>query len=394
MASSIAWDPAAGDDDVGSMPTIADLAPDPALDPRIMALDFSGAGWNRAVAAFDAAMFDLAEARRERRASADLLDSLRLDRQEMVDRHQAARQDRQRLEQDFAAVDELVRARAVDLFVSHGDDDLEAVRSAEADADAVRAEELAVEMTEVNLAERAELRDALEARTDEIAALDARIRQLDVQIESSTATLAALDAALPGLEQAVPDARSAVVSARRSARIPGLAISVTALDAYLNAADLLAGARPSCNARWWMIAGVARVESWHGTYGGRSLRADGRPSTPIIGIALDGRPGVRVIWDTDGGRYDGDTTYDRAVGPMQFIPETWRRLGRDGNGDGAADPQNIYDAAYSTGRYLCALGGDLSSTGNLRAAYFGYNNSTEYVDHVHGYARRYAEFGI
>ena len=386
--------PAAGDDDVGRLATIAELAPDPGLDPRIMALEFSGTGWNRAVAALDAALFDLAEAQRERRAAAELLDSLRADRQEVVDLHRRVASDRDRVQVELAAVDELVRARAVDLFVNHGDGDLEAVRSAEADAEAVRADELAEEMTEVTLAERAELRAALDSRTEEVAALDGRVRQLDVQIDSTAATLAAVDGVLPRLEETVPRARQAVVSARRNASIPGLAISVTALDAYLNAADLLAGSRPSCNARWWMIAGVARVESWHGTYGGRSLRADGRPSTPIIGIALDGRPGVRVICDTDDGRYDGDTIYDRAVGPLQFIPETWRRLGRDGNGDGVTDPQNIYDAAYSTGRYLCALGGDLSSTANLRAAYFGYNTSTEYVDDVHGYARRYAEAGF
>ena len=141
-----------------------------------------------------------------------------------------------------------------------------------------------------------------------------------------------------------------------------------------------------------MIAGVARIESRHGRYGGRTLRADGRVDRPIIGIALDGGPGVRAMVDTD----DGDSTtativWDRAVGPLQFIPETWLRRGRDGNGDGRTDPQNIYDAAYSAGRYLCALGGDLSSRASLRAAYFGYNNSTEYVNDVIGHADRYAD---
>ena len=30
---------------------------------------------------------------------------------------------------------------------------------------------------------------------------------------------------------------------------------------------------------------------------------------------------------------------------MQFIPSTWAGWGVDGNGDGIADPFNIYDAA-------------------------------------------------
>ena len=38
------------------------------------------------------------------------------------------------------------------------------------------------------------------------------------------------------------------------------------------------------------------------------------------------------------GRLDGDDTWDRAVGPMQFIPSTWAWSGRDGDGDGVAQP--------------------------------------------------------
>jgi membrane-bound lytic murein transglycosylase B len=100
------------------------------------------------------------------------------------------------------------------------------------------------------------------------------------------------------------------------------------------------------------------------------------------------------MYDSDGGELDGDVVWDRAVGPLQFIPTTWELRGRDGDGDGWADPQNIYDAAYSAGRYLCALGGDLSSRTALRRAYFGYNNSTAYVDAVISHADRYAAFAL
>ena len=98
--------------------------------------------------------------------------------------------------------------------------------------------------------------------------------------------------------------------------------------------------------------------------------------------------------DTDGGELDGDSVWDRAVGPMQFIPETWRRNGIDGDDDGLVDPQNIYDAAATTARYLCLLGGDLTLESGRDAAYFGYNTSDDYVATVQGHAERYREFPL
>ncbi|MEV5463672.1 lytic murein transglycosylase, partial [Streptomyces cellulosae] len=86
-----------------------------------------------------------------------------------------------------------------------------------------------------------------------------------------------------------------------------------------------------------------------------------------------------LIRDTDGGAHDGDTAYDRAVGPMQFIPSTWARWGADGNGDGRTDPNNVFDAALAAGRYLCAGGRDLSVPAELDRAILGYNHSTAYL---------------
>ena len=385
---------AQGADDGGALDPVAVLAPDPSLDPRILALDLRGAGWDRAVDRLDTALFEFNETSRERVRTAELLAALRDDRAAVRRDTQAAGRDARELEADLVDVEAVVRARAIDLFVRHGDDDLEAFDSATADSEQVRSEELAREVTEVNLGQRAELLAALEQLEARRSALDARGRQLDVELEAARLALGVLDARLTALEAEVPAATAAVVQARRNASIRGLDLSVTALDAYLGAARLLATDNPSCRAEWWMIAGVARIESRHGAIGGRTLRADGRPSVPIYGIPLDGRPGVREILDTDDGRYDNDTVHDRAVGPLQFIPETWTRRGRDGNADGSADPQNMYDAAYSTGRYLCALGGDLSERAALRSAYFGYNTSTEYVDAVHDHALRYASFSL
>ncbi|MDN4645902.1 lytic transglycosylase domain-containing protein, partial [Arthrobacter sp. PsM3] len=86
----------------------------------------------------------------------------------------------------------------------------------------------------------------------------------------------------------------------------------------------------------------------------------GQSSGPIVGPSLNGA-GLAAIADTDAGVLDGDARWDHAVGPMQFIPSTWNLAGRDGNGDGTADPFNIDDAALSAATYLCAHGRDLST---------------------------------
>ena len=118
------------------------------------------------------------------------------------------------------------------------------------------------------------------------------------------------------------------------------------------------------------------------------LGVDGRPEPPIRGPALDGN-GVAAIPDTDGGSWDGDTVWDRAVGPMQFIPDTWSRWGVDADGDGRADPNQIDDAALAAGRYLCASG-EMRSVEGWRGAVFSYNHLDSYVDAVADAANRYA----
>src|SRR5690606_6207558 len=121
------------------------------------------------------------------------------------------------------------------------------------------------------------------------------------------------------------------------------------------------------------------------------LREDGRPSKPIVGVPLNGAPGVREIPDTDRGLLDGDPVHDRAVGPMQFIPSTWNKWATDGNGDGIGDPQNIDDAAMAAARYLCAGGRDLSTGAGWWSAVMSYNHPVEYAQEVVAMAERYGE---
>ncbi len=184
-------------------------------------------------------------------------------------------------------------------------------------------------------------------------------------------------------------AEQRVADTRRTATVVGTDLPLTVLDAYVHAARAVAAEAPECAIPWWALAGIGRVESGHGTSGDSRVRADGSLTQPILGVPLTGAGGTAAIADTDGGTLDGDPSVDRAVGPMQFIPSTWFRWARDGNGDGGADVQNLYDAALGAAAYLCASGPKTSDQA-LRAGYFSYNHSPVYVELVlaeaHGYA--------
>lgn len=174
--------------------------------------------------------------------------------------------------------------------------------------------------------------------------------------------------------------------AQRTAQAAGIPVRV--LTAYALAELVVTAEQPACGIGWNTLAGIGAIESDHGRHGGASLDAGGYPQPAIRGPALNG-DGVAAIADTDDGRWDGDTTWDRAVGPLQFIPDTWVRWGADGNGDGVADPNQIDDAALAAARYLCASG-EMRSVEGWRAAIFSYNHLDSYVDDVATVANRYA----
>ncbi|WP_394815975.1 lytic transglycosylase domain-containing protein [Streptomyces gibsoniae] len=156
----------------------------------------------------------------------------------------------------------------------------------------------------------------------------------------------------------------------------GGALPASVFAAYRRAEEELARSAPRCRLRWQLLAAIGQVES--GQARGGLVTRDGTTVTPILGPRLTGGA-FAVVADTDGGAYDGDAVYDRAVGPMQFIPSTWARWGADGNGDGRTDPNNVYDAALAAGRYLCAGGRDLSNPADLDRAILGYNHSDAYL---------------
>lgn len=204
-------------------------------------------------------------------------------------------------------------------------------------------------------------------------------------------------------DYALPAEAPAVADAPTRAGVAGLAdagwvervsaasgIPARALAAYAGAAIAKGQAMPECGLSWTTLAAIGLIESDHGRHGGSTVGADGTVSPPIFGIALDGQSSAHIP-DSDGGAIDGDAQFDRAVGPMQLIPEAWRNWHVDGNLDGVEDPQNIDDAVTATSNYLCRASGDMVSRDGWRAGIGAYNSSDAYVQSVADAANRYAE---
>jgi membrane-bound lytic murein transglycosylase B len=168
---------------------------------------------------------------------------------------------------------------------------------------------------------------------------------------------------------------------------PGtLGIPSTALAAYRNAEQQMSVAAPECGISWNLLAGIGRIESGHANGGATDAR--GNVLQPIYGPALDGTlPGNEVIVASNA---PGRVVYARALGPMQFLPGTWSRYAADGDGDGRADPQNVYDATLAAARYLCSGGMNLREQSQVLTAILRYNNSMAYAENVMGWAAAYA----
>jgi membrane-bound lytic murein transglycosylase B len=168
-------------------------------------------------------------------------------------------------------------------------------------------------------------------------------------------------------------------------------IPAAALAAYQRAETVINAADKSCHLSWQLIAAIGRVESDHGRTNGNSLDAQGVARPGIYGIALDGTHGTSRITDTDAGQYDADARFDRAIGPMQFIPSTWSVVGVDADGDGERNPQDVDDAALATAVYLCSGSDDLSTPAGQRSSVYRYNHSSSYVDLVLSIAAAYLD---
>ncbi|WP_280306769.1 lytic transglycosylase domain-containing protein [Nocardia neocaledoniensis] len=238
---------------------------------------------------------------------------------------------------------------------------------------------------------------ATDASTASTAAVEHDLPGLDAEaapdlVAAPQADLAAVEHAEARLSPAAnPVVKTVALSDDRVASdlpagplgIPGIAVA-----AYQNAEEQLAVENPNCGMSWSLLAGIGRVESTH-AYG--KADADGNPIKAVYGPVLDGSLyGNNVIYDSDGGELDGLGGYDRAIGPMQFLPETWHRYAADGNADGISDPQNLFDAALTAGRYLCDGGLNMRDLSQQSKAILRYNNSMAYVANVMAWSGSYS----
>lgn len=165
-----------------------------------------------------------------------------------------------------------------------------------------------------------------------------------------------------------------------------LGIPTVALTAYRNAERMMAVSDPACGISWNLLAGIGRIESGHA--GGGATDARGTAVRPIFGPTLDGTlPGNEVVVQSVA---SGRVSYARAMGPMQFLPGTWARYASDGDGDGVADPQNLYDATLAAARYLCSGHLNLRDQSQVLSSILRYNNSMPYAQNVLGWAAAYA----
>jgi membrane-bound lytic murein transglycosylase B len=168
-------------------------------------------------------------------------------------------------------------------------------------------------------------------------------------------------------------------------------IPVVAVEAYGYAELVVGRTMPSCHLSWTTLAAIGKIESGHGSYNGSVLGADGVVQPPIYGLPLDGKGGRSLIRDTDQGTIDGDPTYDRAVGPMQFIPSTWQAYKVDADNNGVADPNDIDDASLTAADYLCQGGRDMSKADSWWDAILSYNAMRPYAQNVFEAANDYGQ---
>jgi hypothetical protein len=162
-----------------------------------------------------------------------------------------------------------------------------------------------------------------------------------------------------------------------------LGIPGVVLMAYQRAAQTMNASDPTCNIPWWLLAGIGKIESNQAENG--EVDAAGNTLRRILGPVLNGTNGSAAIPATPQSyAWTGDPNWQRAVGPMQFLPSTWPKYG--GNGD----PNNINDAALAAARYLCNGGRNLSDPAQQAQAVFSYNHSNSYVAKVLLWANAYA----
>jgi membrane-bound lytic murein transglycosylase B len=170
-----------------------------------------------------------------------------------------------------------------------------------------------------------------------------------------------------------------------------VAVPVVAAQAYGYAQLELQRTDSACHLSWTTLAGIGEIGSRHGQAGGAVLEQGGRSSPAIVGPLLDGKAGRAVVRDTDAGAFDGDATFDRAMGPLRLMPALWRAFAIDADGDGIVDPYDIDDASLALARMLCSGTENLTERAGWMAAVDRYHDGAAYSRSVFQVADNYGQ---
>src|SRR5450755_210250 len=173
------------------------------------------------------------------------------------------------------------------------------------------------------------------------------VHRVAALISAPGASMAALSAKV----RAILGASAKIVSLRQQ-QLPVAAVSGNQRPATYLELFKAAAARYCPGLSWTVLAAIGQIESADGTNVG--------PSTA------------------------------GALGPMQFLPSTWKVWGTDGFGQtGPPDIMNPYDAVPAAARLLCADGAAAGGR-SLASAIFDYNHASWYVSEVLALAAQYA----
>ncbi|GAA3082037.1 hypothetical protein GCM10017600_74800 [Streptosporangium carneum] len=214
---------------------------------------------------------------------------------------------------------------------------------------------------------------------------------------------------LPGVDGLV-----GVETGRRLGLLPGVALlvngpekAVPALSAGVRgllgsgAQVIVVGGRAGSAAKGPTTATGTKTGTGVGTTTGSTGRATvGRPGSYLELYRKSAAVCPGLSWtvlaaigqvESSHGRNNGPSSAG-ALGPMQFMPATWKAYGVDGDGDGVSNIWSPYDAVPSAANYLCANGAAQGGKKLEKAVWF-YNHSWAYVSKVlsvaQGYARAY-----
>ncbi len=170
-----------------------------------------------------------------------------------------------------------------------------------------------------------------------------------------------------------------------------IGVPIVAIQAYGYAQLHMQTSDPQCRLGWTTLAGVGEVESHHGQAAGAVLEPAGRSTPVIVGPVLNGQDGRALVRDTDGGAFDGDVTFDRAMGPMHLLSSVWRTHAIDADADGILDPFDIDDASLTLARFLCSGPEDLGRLADWNAAIGRHHSGDAYARSVFQAADGYGQ---